>query len=76
MSDLMRNPMAQLAVLIGDSSVPATYGVIMSLRCPRCGAQAGQRCTTARTGRPTPPHSARVADAVSAIAYEYHCGVD
>jgi hypothetical protein len=59
----------QLGILIGDQSVPATYALILAVRCPRCGSGAGIRCKAASTGKPTYPHTARAQDAVSAVAY-------
>ena len=58
----------QLGVLLGDESVPATYAVIMAMRCRRCGAGAGVRCRTT-SGQVTYPHTTRAEDAVSAVAY-------
>lgn len=71
-TDLMRNPVAQSTALIGDSSVAVAY--MMRMRCPRCGSPAGQRCRTG-SGQPTYPHSARVSDAVTAVAYGHRRGV-
>lgn len=61
-------PQEQLGILIGDESVPATYALILALRCPRCDSGAGTRCKT-DAGKITYPHAARTRDAVSAVAY-------
>lgn len=69
MNDLLpRDPFIQLASLLETDRVADCYELLMRLRCPRCGSGAGRRCRTA-SGAVTYPHSARVADAVSFVAY-------
>jgi hypothetical protein len=76
-SDLLGTPQQQLGVLLesfagvpgtSQSSVRATYPLILGMRCARCNAPAGVRCSTARGGV-TYPHTARIEDAVAFVAH-------
>jgi hypothetical protein len=75
--DLLGTPQEQLGVLLSSfagvpgtsqSSARATYPVILGMRCPRCNASAGVRCSTSR-GSVTYPHTARIEDAVAFVAH-------
>jgi hypothetical protein len=58
----------QLGALLGDNSPRETYPFILAMRCRRCDSTAGIRCRTSK-GAITYPHTARIEDAVSAVAY-------
>ncbi|MFD7161293.1 hypothetical protein ACFV9C_42375 [Kribbella sp. NPDC059898] len=68
MRELLGTAYQQLSALLGDDSVREAYPFILAMRCRRCDSTAGVRCRTSK-GAIAYPHTARIEDAVSAVAY-------